>query len=307
MPRVSLQGTQKGKRYNDKKGQNVLLMRILNFDLEEWFHILDSPLTKTEKEWGKYEKRLPQNLDRILKLLDDRNQKATFFCVGWVARNFPDLIRKVDSLGYEIGTHSDMHQLIYEQNRDEFRKDLKTAIKSIEDITGKKVRAYRAPGFSLREETKWVFEILIENGIEIDCSIFPAKRAHGGFESFIATEPSLLKIGDNFIKEFPINVFQIAFKRFVFSGGGYFRVLPYPVINFLMQQSDYVMTYFHPRDFDPEQPMIKGLPLLRKLKSYYGLKTAFKKIEKLLDDFDFTDLETADKKINWRETKVVKL
>ena len=37
-------------------------------------------------------------------------------------------------------------------------------------MTGKKIRAYRAPGFSIKEYNRWVFPILVEQGIEVDCS-----------------------------------------------------------------------------------------------------------------------------------------
>lgn len=72
-------------------------------------------------------------------------------------------------------------------------------------------------------------------------------------------------------------------------------------------KSNYVMTYFHPRDFDPEQPVITDLSLKRRFKSYIGLKGAFGKLETLLSLFHFIDLTTAEKKVNWKNSKVVKL
>jgi len=282
-------------------------MNILTFDIEEWFHILDNDSTKTEKEWSNYEYRLESNMDRIFDLLDRKNQKATFFVLGWVAREFPQVLKKIDSLGYEIATHSDKHQLAYEQTKDEFRKDLDFSIKSIEDIIGKKVTTYRAPGFSIKEENKWVFEELVSQGIEIDCSVFPSKRSHGGFESYGHTKPSLIDVNGVKLKEFPINLFEFAGKNLIFSGGGYFRLLPYWTIKYMMNRSDYVMTYFHPRDFDPNQPMINELSKFRKFKSYYGLSSSFDKLEKLITDFDFIDLKEANEKVSWDNIKSIKL
>ncbi len=148
-------------------------MTILTFDIEEWFHILDNQSTKTEHEWNQYESRIHQNIDRLLELLEKNNQKATFFCLGWIAKKYPEVIKRIDSFGHEIGTHSNMHQLAFEQSRKEFTDDLVQSIKSIEDIIGKKVRAYRAPGFSVKEENRWVFELMSEYGITLDCSVFP--------------------------------------------------------------------------------------------------------------------------------------
>ena len=217
------------------------------------------------------------------------------------------MIRRIQEYGHEIATHSDRHQLAYEQSRDDFSEDLKRSIGSIQDITGLKVRAYRSPGFSLKEENKWVFEILAENGIEIDCSIFPAKRAHGGFASFGHAQPAWVEMGGIRLKEFPINVYAIAGQSIIFSGGGYFRLFPYSVITHMMRRSDYVMTYFHPRDFDKDQPVIEELSMLRKFKSYYGLGTAFRKLERLIRDFQFIDLDSADKLVDWDNVHVIKL
>lgn len=202
-------------------------MRILTFDVEEWFHILDNESTKTETEWSRYERRLERNMDRILELLASKQLKATFFCLGWVAREFPHVIRCIAEHGHEIATHSDLHQLVYEQQREEFREDLRRSVNEIEDITGTKVTTYRAPGFSLMKEHIWVFEELVAHGIEVDCSVFPASRGHGGFSSFGSARPVWVEAGGVRLKEFPINLFPVAGRQIVFSGGGYFRLIPY--------------------------------------------------------------------------------
>ncbi|MGD9170102.1 MAG: polysaccharide deacetylase family protein [Candidatus Thiodiazotropha sp.] len=282
-------------------------MNILTFDVEEWFHILDNDSTKSEKQWLRYEHRLNQNMERIFELLERKQQKATFFCLGWVAREYPNIVKRIHSQGYEIATHSDKHQLAYNQNISEFTEDLKCSIGSIEDITSKKVYSYRAPGFSLKEENKWVFDILQEYGIEVDCSIFPADRAHGGFPSFGHAKPAWVETNGTQIKEFPINLYKIFGKNLIFSGGGYFRLLPYWLITQMTTHSEYVMTYFHPRDFDATQPVIKDISFARKFKSYYGLGSAFQKLEKLITDFNFIDLETAVSKVDWDDAPVIKI
>lgn len=282
-------------------------MKILSFDIEEWFHILDNQSTRGEAEWSNYECRVHNNVDRILDILTVNNQTATFFCLGWIAEKYPEIVKKINDLGFEIGSHTDMHQLIYEQSPEQFGKDLSTSIDRLQNITGKKVRAFRAPGFSIREENKWAMDILAENGIEMDCSIFPANRAHGGYRSFLSAGPSIIESRGIKIKEFPVNVYSLFGRRIVFSGGGYFRLLPYSVIRHMMNRSDYVMTYFHPRDFDPDQPVIKDVSLLRMFKSYYGLDLSFIKLKKLLADFEFVDLGTADELVDWSNARVVSL
>jgi polysaccharide deacetylase family protein (PEP-CTERM system associated) len=278
-------------------------LRILTFDIEEWFHILDHDATRDERSWEHFEPRLEKNLDRILELLEKHQQPATFFCLGWVSRKFPHLIKKIDAAGYEIASHSDMHQLAYEQTREEFTEDLKRSIGSLSELTGKKVRIYRTPGFSVTDRNPWVFEALAEQGIEVDCSVFPASRAHGGLESYASDRPSLIETKVGVLREFPINLFA---GKIIFSGGGYFRLLPYPILSELFERSEYIMTYFHPRDFDPEQPMIPGLSPLRRFKSYYGLSGALKKLDRLLSSMNFVDLRTAETMIDWQKVPRIK-
>jgi polysaccharide deacetylase family protein (PEP-CTERM system associated) len=282
-------------------------MNILTFDIEEWFHLLDHPGTQTEDDWAKFPIRIHENMDRIMEMLAENKQSATFFCLGWVARKYPEIIRQISDAGYEIATHSDLHQLAYQQNRNQFSEDLSRSIQSLESLTGKKIRAYRAPGFSLKEENKWVFDELLSNGIEMDCSIFPAKRAHGGFENFGQQEPCWVEMNGVRLKEFPINVSSLANFPLIFSGGGYFRLFPTFMLDQLWKNQSYVMTYFHPRDFDAGQPMIEDLSFLRKFKSYYGLSSAMGKLEFLIKKYPFIDLATAEQEIDWEKARVVSL
>jgi hypothetical protein len=96
-------------------------------------------------------------------------------------------------------------------------------------------------------------------------------------------------------------------KNIVFSGGGFFRFFPYKLIKYWTSKSSYVMTYFHPRDFDPDQPVIKELPLQRRFKSYVGLSRSFSKFQKLLDDFKFINVEEASKLTDWDNARVIHL
>jgi polysaccharide deacetylase family protein (PEP-CTERM system associated) len=282
-------------------------MNILTFDIEEWFHILDNKSTKTESEWRNYEPRIHENMDRILQLLQEKKQHATFFCLGWIAEKYPEVIKKIDAEGHEIGTHSHLHQLVYEQSPERFRQDLKRSIETLQSITGKKIRAYRSPGFSLKEDCFWALNILVEEGIETDCSIFPTARAHGGVANFSYSKPFTIKTDGGLIKELPMNYYSFVGRKFIFSGGGYFRLLPYTMLKKMFKDVDYVMTYFHPRDFDFNQPVIKELSVVRKFKSYYGLSRSFAKFNSLINDFSFESIETASTKIDWINCPTYKL
>jgi len=282
-------------------------MKILTFDIEDWFHLLDNSTTKSEDQWINFKPRIHQNLDRIFSLLEKSNTKATFFVLGWIAEKFPEIVKQISSLGYELGSHTHFHQLLFNQDQKSFKNDVERSIKTLEDISGQNIKYFRAPGFSLTVETLWALEVIAGLGIEIDCSIFPAHRAHGGFPSYKYNMPSIVNYNGIEIKEFPMSNTTIFNKTIIFSGGGYFRLLPYWMIKPMTENNDYVMTYFHPRDFDSDQPMIDGLSVIKRFKSYYGLGNAFEKLEKLISDFEFLDLYEADKLVNWDNVKIMEL
>ena len=282
-------------------------MKILTFDIEEWFHILDNNKTRTISDWNNFDSRIRIGMNLIYDILDGTEKSATFFVVGWMAEKYPEIIREISDRGFEIGSHTHLHQLAYDQNRKTFYNDVEKSIKTLEDCTGKKVTSFRAPGFSIIKNNKWAFEVLHELGITKDSSVFPASRAHGGLPSYNTAIPSIIDYNGIKLKEFPINTHTILGKPFIFSGGGYFRLLPYKTIENWTRQTNYVMTYFHPRDFDIEQPLVPGLSLPRRFKSYIGIKNCKPKLEKWLNNFDFIDLNQADQSINWDKVPVVKL
>jgi len=286
--------------------------------------------------------RIHHNMERIFRILEDTHSRGTFFCLGWIAKKYPEVIRQISELGYEVGCHSANHQLVHQLSPAAFREDTTSAVKHLEDILGKKITAYRAPGFSITEATPWAFEVLAEAGITHDSSVFPAARAHGGFPSFPSHTPTIINctrqnrdqlpitLGysepinnqqptinnqqstiNNYngisIKEFPITTTKLLGKDIVFGGGGYFRLFPYPLIKHWTRQQQYMLAYIHPRDLDYGQPILPGLSTFRKFKSYYGLKGAEHKFRQWLTDFQFTDIATFDKQYNWDNAQVINL
>tara|TARA_A100001011_G_scaffold388214_1_gene467401 strand:- start:591 stop:1439 length:849 start_codon:yes stop_codon:yes gene_type:complete len=282
-------------------------LKILTFDIEDWFHILDNPGTRTISDWGKFESRIHRNMDIIHEICTKNNSKATFFVLGWIAKKYPEIVKKISDLGYEIGSHTYSHQLVFEQSQKQFSNDLERSIQLLENLTGKKVKCFRAPGFSITEKTLWAFESLIKNGIEYDCSVFSSKRAHGGMTSKIINLPCRISYKGLNIKEFPMNTHKIAGFNTVFSGGGYFRFFPYNLIKRWTKQSEYTMTYFHPRDFDFHQPILKNISNFRKFKLYYGINECKNKLERLLSEFEFTDLHMASSNIDWEKTEIINI
>ena len=280
-------------------------MNILTIDIEDWFHILDQEETSYSK-WASYEVRIHNNVDRILEMLDSHYVKATFFCLGWIAEQYPEVIKKIHSSGHHIGSHSNLHVLANKVNYKEFSEDLKASINNIEDLIGVKVDTYRAPGFSINEDSGYVFELLYKNGIKTDSSFFCSTHTHGGVSKKIKPKPLLLNFKGSIIYEFPISSYNFVY-RIPFTGGGYFRFIPYPFIQYFFKNSNYNVSYFHPRDFDSGQPVIKDFSFIRKFKSYYGLNSSFSKFKSLIKSFDFISLEDAMHVVNWNKTEKINL
>ena len=85
------------------------------------------------------------DIDKILKILEENNVKITFFMVGDWIEKYPDAVKKIYDAGHEIGTHSDTHphvnNLSYEENVEEIEK----SNNKIENITGNRTDLYRTP------------------------------------------------------------------------------------------------------------------------------------------------------------------
>ena len=227
-------------------------MNLLTFDIEEWYCYNRAELYP---EFDRY-------LDTILAKLEERQMKATFFCVGEMGRLFPDVIRKIHTQGHEVGCHSNIHTWLNKMSESECREDTHRAVDSLEQCIGEKVKSYRAPAFSIGESNKWAFEILAENGIERDASVFPAARDFGGFQGFGSKTPCTIKYNGVSIKEFPICTAKVMGKEMAYSGGGYFRFFPLGFVEREMCKTSYAMGYFHIGDLLPEWLPIGYGPLI---------------------------------------------
>lgn len=292
-------------------------MNLLTFDIEEWFLDYSKGLGTKEKNDG-YNNYLQQILDAL-----DRNHiKATFFCVGEMGRLFPDVVKKIHTQGHEIGCHSNIHTWLNKMTEVECREDTHFAVDSLEQCVGEKVKSYRAPAFSIGESNKWAFEILAENGIERDASIFPAVRSFGGFAHFGQKTPCIVDYNGIQIKEFPICTAKVLGKEMAYSGGGYFRFFPLGFVEKEMKKSPYAMCYFHIGDLVPESHGLQSKAeyeayfkekgtlkarYMRYIKGNLGKKKALPKMMRLIDDMDFVNLVQVDEQIDWSASQIVKL
>lgn len=281
---------------------------ILTVDLEDWFHLLDCESIPGPEGWDRLESRIAGNTDRLLEIFAARNLRATFFSLGWVAERHPGVLRKVATQGHEIACHSHVHTLVHAQSPSAFREETRRAIEAISQCVAKPVTAYRAPGFSLTHDTLWAFDHLTELGITTDCSVFPGRHAHGGTAGRFPDEPfRLVTRSGSQIREFPMSLACVGPLNFAFAGGGYFRLLPYWLINHWTRRHPATMTYFHPRDFDGDQPRVSGLSMARQFKAYVGLSSATTKLHRFLETFGGESLAEATARIQWEQTPLIAL
>ena len=284
-------------------------MNILTFDIEEWYIEKEFGGNRNEKyaEYDSY-------LDNILSLLNETGKKASFFCVGKMAIDFPQVIRKIAAEGHEIGCHSNVHTWLNKMSKIQALEDTHAAVDSLEQLIGKKVLSYRAPAFSIGESNKWAFEVLAECGIERDASIFPASRDFGGFSSFGYKEPVIIEYNGIKIKEFPICTTSLFGKELAYSGGGYFRFFPLWFVRNEIKKTSYSMCYFHISDLME----INSKPLSRQeyeeyykdsgtiinrykrhFKNNYGKRKSFAKMSSLISSIVFYNLSQLEAIMNW--------
>ena len=269
-----------------------MIKNILSIDLED--HFCDLP----KSEWGKYESRVERTTMKILDLLESYGSHATFFTLGYVAKNHPSLIEEVKNRGHEIASHGYSHIDIRKMSKSSFETDLRDSLSILEKITGNKVLGYRAPWFSINENNFWVFDIL-KKYLKYDSSIFPVKF-HYGFANApkylykMSNDDPLKNDNQSMFFEIPPTTIKLPILgKFPAAGGIYLRFFPTCIIRSAIKGSNRdgfpAMLYFHPHDFDPNRPRLKGLAW----HNFYGLKKATEKFETILNEFEFVTVKDA--------------
>jgi len=255
--------------------------------VEEWFHVFDHHLPDSST-WDALPARAPAQVERLMDLLEARSARATFFVLGWFARRHPRTVEQIHARGHEVACHSDLHSLLYRMSPDAVREELVRARDSLEQATGAPVLGFRAPAFSIRPDTRWAFDAILETGFAYDSSLFPAPRLHGGIPGAPRMPHFLLTPGGMALPEVPVSTFRFAGMDVPFGGGGYFRLAPGAVTRWLARRTlargHPFVTYHHPRDLDLDSPRLRG-GLATSLRWYVGVRGASRKLERLLDEF----------------------
>ena len=273
---------------------------ILTIDVEDWFHICGVNELIPEDSWLQLESRVSINTMKILDILSGKGVKATFFVLGFVAETHPDLIVKIQGAGHEIATHGYAHMQVYAMTPDMFRKDLRKSVSIISGITGHPVKGYRAPEWSIRDDSLWALDILSREGFEYDSSMAPLPIIGNPKYPKI---PHRLTLDQGKLWEFPPLVGATPLVNLPLGGGWGLRVFPYRLIRSAIRrlnaQGQPAVIYFHPREFDPANPRIR-LPWAKRFVLDARFERAEKRLQRLLEDFRFTSVLDVLKKTKGR-------
>jgi peptidoglycan-N-acetylglucosamine deacetylase len=266
------------------------IKNILSFDIEGLIESSHDSMYIPEKYINQKEEnyQITENTEQILKVLSSNNVKATFFILGRIARDIPDLVKKISQEGHEIASHSLDHYRLYNFSREEIRNKLDRSKKFLEDACGKEIIGFRAPDFSIVQKNIYVFDELLEAGYKYDSSVYPiGMHDVYGISDF---EDTPFKMNNGLV-ELPMSTVKIFNKSIPFGGGGYFRIFPFFITKLFLKNSNShnrpMNFYLHPYEIGKEVTYISEIPLIRKFRTYYGVSGVENKINKLIKQASF--------------------
>ena len=261
----------------------------LTVDVEDFFQVNAFASVINRADWHQFEIRVERNTRRLLELFATHNVHGTFFVLGWVAARAPALIKEIYAAGHEIACHGMDHELVYNQTPDVFHSQTADSKKRLEDLTGVAVLGYRAASYSVTKHSAWALEILESLGFAYDSSVFPVRHDVYGMPDAPRTP---YWPGQGKMLEIPLTTVQWGGLRLPCAGGGYFRILPYPLFRWALRRVNAVdrmpvMFYMHPWEIDTTQPRIPSAPMLSKFRHYWNLHRTEPRLKNLLRDFSW--------------------
>lgn len=273
----------------------------LTVDVEDYFHVAALASNVHRDSWASRESRVVGNTYKLLGIFDQFGVRATFFVLGWVAEQHPQLVREISARGHEVACHGYSHRLVYEQSPQEFYDETRLAKNLLEDIIGSAVHGYRAASYSIVRESLWALDIIAELGFVYDSSIFPVRHDRYGIPDAVRVPHRLSTPKNNSIVEWPLSTANLFGYRLPVSGGGYFRLFPYWLTHWGLasinrnEQQPFIF-YLHPWEIDAEQPRIRASWLSR-FRHYNNLEKCEGRLRRLLQDFQFDTARNSLKRL----------
>jgi polysaccharide deacetylase family protein (PEP-CTERM system associated) len=261
-------------------------VNALTVDVEDYFQVSALAPYIRREDWDTIPTRVEANVDRLLAQFARHRATGTFFTLGWIAQRHPALVRRIVAAGHELASHGHGHLRAGDQSAQEFLNDIRSAKARLEDIAGVEVIGYRAPSFSIDARNEWAFDCLQQAGYRYSSSVYPVRHDHYGMPdaSRVRYAP---RAG---LAELPLPTVRSFGRNFPAGGGGYFRLLPYPVSRWLIGQfnrstGEPAIFYMHPWEIDPGQPRVPGTDLKTRFRHYVNLHRVEARLDRLLSDF----------------------
>ena len=270
---------------------NVAARPITNaftIDVEDYFQVSAFAPYISRDEWTSRECRVEANIDRLLRLLEERRVRATFFTLGWIAERHPTVVRRIVDGGHELASHGYAHLRATEQTESAFLADIVRAKRILEDASGTAVKGYRAPSFSVSAGNAWAFKCIERAGYVYSSSVYPIRHDHYGMPD----APRFAhRVGDR-LMELPVATVRLLDRNWPAGGGGYFRLMPYRVSRWMLQRLNGVegrpaMFYLHPWELDVDQPRVRGIDARTKFRHYVNIGRMEERLRRLLADFSW--------------------
>jgi polysaccharide deacetylase family protein (PEP-CTERM system associated) len=282
------------------------MTNALTIDVEDYFQVSAFASHIDRADWDRRECRVERNMDRILGLLSEHDTKATFFTLGWVAERYPDMVRRIVSEGHELASHGYGHQRVSDLSESAFFDDISRAKDLLEDIGGQPVLGYRAPSFSIGANNLWALDTLQRAGYCYSSSIYPVQHDHYGMPD----APRFAHQIRDGLLEVPPTTLRMFNRNLPSSGGGYFRLLPYALSRWMLQQvnlrdAQSAIFYFHPWEIDPGQPRMAGIDLKTRFRHYVNIGRTEQRLARLLKDFHWDRMDKIFLKDRAQEVSVV--
>jgi len=270
------------------------MLNAFTIDVEDYFQVAAFAKTIPVGDWDKWEFRVEGSTEKILAILDEAGVKGTFFVLGWIAEKAPQLVKRIAACGHTVASHGTSHQFVHLQTEAEFREDVKTARKMLQDLSGQAVVSYRAPMFSITKKTPWAHRVLVEEGYLYDSSVFPIHHdLYGNPDA--PTRIHRIETESGSLLEFPPAIVKLLGQNIPVGGGGYFRLFPFAITRRMLQSINAAgnpfMFYLHPWEVDPDQPKVPGAPLKSRFRHYLNLKRTASRLRRLLLAFPFAPME----------------
>jgi polysaccharide deacetylase family protein (PEP-CTERM system associated) len=268
------------------------IANAMTIDVEDYFQVSAFSSVIRREEWDRYPSRVARNVDRILELLARHDASATFFTLGWIAERHPQIVRRIVAAGHELASHGYAHQRASDMTPNEFRQDVVRAKGLLQDVGGVEVKGYRAPSFSIGKRNWWALESLSSAGYRYSSSVYPIRHDHYG----VPDAPRFAFKAHTRFVEIPITTVSAFSRNWPAGGGGYFRLFPYALSRSLIRHVNYhekqsCVFYFHPWEFDSEQPRPAGITLKTRFRHYVNLRRMERRLERLLADFHWRRMD----------------